>query len=49
MFTVWIENEANHSDRIMCRCTNRLAADHIARWVNDSQNLHAVIVDPARW
>lgn len=49
MYVVWIENEMNHSDRIMCRCTNRSAADSVARWVNDSQNRHATVSEPSRW
>lgn len=49
LYLVWIQNEMSHTDRIMCRCTNRNAADAVAKWVNDSQNLHAEVVAPERW
>lgn len=48
MFTVWITDEQCHSDSIMCRCTNHNAADAVAKWVNRSQNRHAVVMASAK-
>lgn len=30
LYTVWISVEASHTERVLCRCTNRLAACRIA-------------------
>jgi hypothetical protein len=44
LYTVWTEDISSHSCRIICRCTNRNAADAVARTFNSQTSITTVEV-----
>jgi len=46
-YTVWVENECSHSERVYAVCTNMVAAAQVATYVS-SINLSVSVQRPSR-